>query len=260
MVKKNDSRLPPTKVTTSPTLFSVKSKPYTKSSTLSWIDKICNFLSSAFILHVLIQQIFFKHVVRMYCIDQGFDLGSNDDYITMWEMISLPLVSWEVKAVIIIYNLMILIQIGFLIHHIMKVMNITSSSTTTQNVCHVEILPWGIQIDESAKIIQIGASKAFENRVTRTINKRSTFIPLENVIDVIVSEVILSYKVRSCVIFRIKSSSDQCIDKEEECKDNNVKWEGITLIPAFSVDMIEMSYIECIQMWKGISDALSIYR
>ena len=56
-------------------------------------------------------------------------------------------------------------------------------------------------------------------------------------------------------MLRVKHScGDQYNDKEEKSlSSNTVMWDEITLIPVFSTNLLEMSYIECTQLWKAIS-------
>ena len=143
----------------------------------------------------------------------------------------------------------------------------------------VEVLPLGVQI-----ITSIGGSKG-RNEVQSKYN----FLPHEDILDVIISEVVLSYKVFSCVFFRVRThpltipnpmtlnsqqqqanfSTNNQFDKNhqdsalpdkfvKETLDKSISHymkEGkVQLVPAFPG--LEMTYKECETLWEQIMIAL----
>ena len=100
-------------------------------------------------------------------------------------------------------------------------------------------------------------------------------IPSSDVLDVVINEIVLGYKVISCVMFRIKSDNTPT-KKQTECQAQNksrtnnmpylqhqrqtdtniLRKQCISLVPAFSPNKVQMSYIECEQMWAGLMKAL----
>lgn len=269
---------PAPKATT--TTFLVKSKPQTTPITQTYVTQIFNFVLSVAIHHVLIQGIFLNVIISYFTdCQEGIDLilisndststrtsivNNNHKSVILWKILLSPLAPWGLKLIVVTYNVLIMVQLRSWVNYIIQ---IGATLETLQNIGQVQILPWGIQIDEYTKIIKYRptASNNCEKERSKIIRQKRKFIPLENVIDVIVSEVILSYKVRNCVMLRVKHScddhrNDQHNDKEEKSlSNNNVMWDEITLIPVFSTNLLEMSYIECTQLWKAISDTLSTY-
>jgi len=111
-----------------------------------------------------------------------------------------------------------------------------------QNICQVRFLSFGVQIEENT--LFEGEKK---NKAVVHPNKVIRFIPWENVLDVIVTEVVLSYKVFSMVAFRI--------DKEGTDKKNyQERINEASLVPAFDPNKVSMTYKECLLMWKEMSD------
>lgn len=76
------------------------------------------------------------------------------------------------------------------------------------------------------------------------------FIPSECILDVVVLEIVLSYKVISVVAFRIDKQG--MVDKS--FRDRLLQ--DSSLVIAFHPDKVHMSYVECINKWKGIQEAI----
>ena len=157
---------------------------------------------------------------------------------------------------------MIMLQVSSWIHKITQ-----RTMTTKQNVCQVQILPWGVQISEFTREIRSSSMNWYSKdedqmqKSERNLNRKTKFIPLENVVDIIVSEVVLSYKVKNCVMFRIKKWSDDTQEKRNVQTTRMLMASGnMKLIPAFSSSMVEMSYIECTHIWQAMSEVLSKYQ
>ena len=114
-----------------------------------------------------------------------------------------------------------------------------------QNICQVRFLPFGVQIEENT--LFEGEKK---NTAMAHPNKVLRLIPWEDVLDVIVTEVVLSYKVFSMVAFRI--------DKEEgtDKKSYQDRINHASLVPAFDPNKVSMTYKECLLMWKEMSDEI----
>ena len=82
----------------------------------------------------------------------------------------------------------------------------------------VEILPGiGVQLYSNGKIVR--------------------FLPEDDIIDIIMTEIVKSYKVVTCVCFRIRSFQST-----------------VEIVPAFP--SFEMHYIECEQAWSEINKAI----
>ena len=115
----------------------------------------------------------------------------------------------------------------------------------SQNVCQVRFLPFGVQIEENTLLE--GEKK---NKAVAHPNKVIRLIPWENVLDVIVTEVVLSYKVFSMVAFRI--------DKEDgtDKKSYQDRINQASLVPAFDPNKVSMTYKECLLIWKELSDEI----
>ena len=96
---------------------------------------------------------------------------------------------------------------------------------------------------------------------------------MENVVDVIVVERVLSYRVQSCILLRTcckqlsfyESSLDQREDNNGMHKDNQTMNFGkgdekrndcISIVDLFSSELVELTYSECIKIWKEINDVL----
>lgn len=134
----------------------------------------------------------------------------------------------------------------------------------------VTVYPLGVQLTTTTFR---GESKA------RLSN--NTFLPRANIIDIIVSEGVLSYKVVSTVLFRVSNEPNNGVTSTNQVLEMNgnrklasnttaantcstlspsssmhamLKSGQVTLIPAFPG--VEMSYKECQTMWYGLSAAL----
>jgi len=116
---------------------------------------------------------------------------------------------------------------------------------TQQDVCSIRILPFGVQIEE-----YINTSINGENTDRAKVGKIQ-FLPKECIIDVIVTEVVLSYKVVSVVVFRIAEEGKDCADYKQKIKD-------ALLVTAFDPDKVEMTFDECMLMRAGIRNALQM--
>lgn len=86
----------------------------------------------------------------------------------------------------------------------------------------------------------------------------SLFLPKSEIVDVIVSEVILSYKVVSIVLFRVAKKSHSLQEQKPQdsflTMHSLLKDETISLVPAFPG--VEMSHKECHKMRYELSKAL----
>jgi hypothetical protein len=103
---------------------------------------------------------------------------------------------------------------------------------------YIEIFPHGIQLSEKTIYIH--------GQSTTVIHGHVQFIPMDYIIDVILVEQILTYKVVDCVMLRIKSYVD----------DRNIK---IQLIPVVSCYRIPLSRDNCVTLLRGLRDALTVY-
>jgi len=132
----------------------------------------------------------------------------------------------------------------------------------------VTISPLGVQLSSSSlsSTPRIN-NESHRNKPAKSISKRSKsipiFIPRSDIIDVIVSEVILSYKVTSVVHFRIVKNTNltslpamlsETSSPSTTTMNALLKVDHISLIPAFP--NVEMTYKECQHMWYEISKAL----
>lgn len=239
------------------TKFSVRSPPRTTSFKEAYIIHALNILLSILVHNMLIQHLFNYIIVGML-MPGDTNLFTNDtnysDYDNMLSILSSTSSPWKIKLFIILYNIALLTQIGYWINGFTSIRR-----EKYENICEVQVLPWGIQITEYTKIGDVSKDHQIKRCPYPTImNKKSKFIPMENVVDVIISEVVLSYKVRNCIMFRIKYCRDEQDGKSYGA--NKMGNENVTLVSAFSTTMVEMSYIECTQIWQGITNALSKYQ
>ena len=161
----------------------------------------------------------------------------------------------------VIVNIIILVYKFFtkaiLVHSKQKVVKMT------QNVCQVQIFPWGIQFSEYKRRFDC---RVDNNEIIneRQSNRKCKFIPMENIVDVIVVEQVMSYKVKSIVLFRMDRKGLGFDTPFPLKNDNNINIVNgdekrnydIMLVEAFSSKMVELSYVECMTLWKGISDAI----
>ena len=155
----------------------------------------------------------------------------------------------------------------------------------TQNICTVEISPDSVQIKEGTSIVDCSeGSERQRQEQLESHNVRS--IPRTDVEDVILAEIVLSYKVLSCIMFRVRTESvkdtkrKKCnVEQNGPVDKNKLENEGvrngdaaaefsptigeemmidgaIELIPAFTPDRVEMTYVECQKVLEGMIKAL----
>ncbi len=152
-----------------------------------------------------------------------------------------------------------------------------------QNVCQIQILPWGVQINEYHRKYNITMNQIGEQTIQKERRRklRREFIPMEHIVDVIVVERVMSYRVQSCILFRINEkgacSTMQCMDKNYESehddrnkrddetssmfvKSDETRNSDISLMEVFSSKMVELSYSESIKIWKEMCDVLDKYQ
>ena len=161
-----------------------------------------------------------------------------------------------------------------------------------QNVCKVEVMPFLLRISEASTLAtncpeskprksNYPMSTAVSSSVS-TSSDLNTFeqtkiqiIQSSDVLDVVINEIVLGCKVISCVMFQIKSDNT-LTKKQAECQAQNrsrannmpslkhqrqtdtniLRKLCISLVPDFSPNKVQMSYIECDQMWAGLMKAL----
>ncbi len=160
---------------------------------------------------------------------------------------------------------MMVIQGCALIYSLIVAMRLVNPSSSRE-VCTVRILPHGVQIEEYT--LQMKGNMNGEGKKS---GLKVRFIPREWIMDVIVKEHVMSYRVTSVVLFRIirndahdeqkkhgkiiindgskESESSPCRTKKSNIKD-------ASLVTAFNPKKVEMSYEECMQAWSWIRDAL----
>ncbi len=150
-----------------------------------------------------------------------------------------------------------IIQGLLLLYCIMSAIRLVNPSSRRE-VCSVRMLPHGIQIEEYTLHVNNKGNGQGQEEVGKKSGLNVRFIPREWIIDVIVKEHVMSYRVTSVVLFRIRHNksmeSSQCrTTKNESIKD-------ASLVTAFNPKKVEMSYEECMQAWSGIRDALHLYK
>jgi hypothetical protein len=138
-------------------------------------------------------------------------------------------------------HFLVIAQSMIYMYCISKLKSITTRKTC-QNICQVQLLHFGIQIEENVLFHGKDKQVALPNKVLQ-------FVPWENVLDVIVAEVVFSYKVFSMVAFRIHEEGTERRSYEERIKE-------ASLLPAFDPSKVSMTYKECLHTWKGINDAI----
>jgi len=119
----------------------------------------------------------------------------------------------------------------------------------------------GVQITESTRLRSVSQiSNDTLDPLSDSVRRNVKFIPKEDIIDVVIVELVLSYKVVSCVMFRrIKSRSLITAEKilsQESIGALMMKRNYVELIPAFAPGKIQMSYNECQIMLNNITDSL----
>uniref|UniRef100_A0A7R9WGT2 GPI-GlcNAc transferase complex PIG-H component conserved domain-containing protein n=1 Tax=Pseudictyota dubia TaxID=2749911 RepID=A0A7R9WGT2_9STRA len=127
----------------------------------------------------------------------------------------------------------------------------------------VEITPLGVQISTFGEASPArlswrkGGRSMTKNKVGGGMVGVPTFISRDSVIDAVVSEVVLSYKVSSVVVFRVHDETVLTNDRALK-SDANVATMmaagAVRLVPAFPG--MEMSHVQCLKMWEGIMIAL----
>lgn len=109
-----------------------------------------------------------------------------------------------------------------------------------QEVCSIRLLPFGVQIEES--LVDYDGNAKVEKK---------TFIPKESIIDVVVTEVALSYKLLSVVVFRL-------IDDENKKNGDDEMLKEASLVTAYDPNKMEMRYGDCISISQTLKSMLSI--
>mmetsp|Transcript_9047 Transcript_9047/g.11396 ORF Transcript_9047/g.11396 Transcript_9047/m.11396 type:complete len:246 (-) Transcript_9047:501-1238(-) len=239
-------------------VFTVRSKPRNVTFTQIYAAKILN----CFLL--LSIQTFFDNFIQHTQLHLVLNIPSLESYL-----------SWVLQPLFAIY---------FSYSVIKPFMN--KKRTAIQNICQVQIFPWGIQIEECTSILSTMTNNDREIQnieggieekcftVKKNINENVQFIPMEEVVDCVLNEIVLGYKVQNSIVFRIKSNKRENIVQETKCfKDeigandkkgygtqNMIANKNIALVTAFSTKMVEMTYTECIELWKGISETLTRYQ
>jgi hypothetical protein len=107
-----------------------------------------------------------------------------------------------------------------------------------RNVYCIHILPFGVQIEETS-IDSDGGVKVLKKK----------FIPKECIIDIVVTEVISSYRLMSIVVFRIH-------DHVKEIRDADRKLKDASLVTAFNPDKMEVGYCDCIMIAETLKKAI----
>lgn len=135
-----------------------------------------------------------------------------------------------------------------------------------QNI--VETTPLGVQLT-SKKLVHVSSTSSYSTQ------EKSIFLPQEDISDVIVNEMVLSYKVFSHIVFRVcvPEDNDKIVKKdyqksdgtehiegkkeissEEECCTGDENQIQMKLIPAFPD--LTLTYDECLKLWEGIMISL----
>lgn len=123
----------------------------------------------------------------------------------------------------------------------------TFHHSNTKNICQVRFLPFGVQLEEfhSQKHTIQKQSLSLDN-----CNKVQ-FIPRGHIIDVVVVEMVLSYKVYSMVAFRVYQEKTGTANDQPK-KTYKERRNEASLIPAFDPYLVEMTYEECMTLWSGM--------
>jgi hypothetical protein len=157
---------------------------------------------------------------------------------------------------------LVVIQNVFYLYHVSKLIRAFTSPKKWQNVCTVRVLPFGIQIEERTvsaatkrsnsidDITNMCCKKPKDSILTNDDPEKVMFIPSECILDVVVLEIVLSYKVISVVAFRVDKQG--MVDESLRVR----VLHDSSLVIAFHPDKVHMSYVECINMWKGIREAI----
>lgn len=125
----------------------------------------------------------------------------------------------------------------------------TFHHSNRKNICQVRFLPFGVQLEE------FHSQKHTTKKQQLSIHNCSKvqFIPREQIIDVVVVEMVLSYKVYSMVAFRVNQENDS-ITNVEPRKTYKQRRKEASLIPAFDPSLVEMTYDECMSLWSTMKN------
>ena len=115
-------------------------------------------------------------------------------------------------------------------------------------MAYIEIFPHGIQVSE--KTIY------WTNNQPSMIHGPIRFIPMEDIIDIIILEMILSYKVMDCLMIRIVSMDS---NDDDDITGGNMKKRN-RLFPLFSPYFIQLSREECEKLQLGIRQGIDSLR
>ncbi len=109
----------------------------------------------------------------------------------------------------------------------------------TREVCTIYRRPFGIQIEESV------VDNDGNSRVGKT-----QFIPKELIVDVVVTEVVTSYRLMSIVVFRLVDDENKKTEEQEI--------ENASLVTVFDPNKVEMRYYDCLRISQMLKKMLSI--
>jgi len=215
----------------------------------------------------------------LFLVDQGHtNIGSS---LSAWSN-SFPYRFFITFLFLVIIILPLLL---LLIRRISRYYNVTE-----QNICKVQVMPLGLQITEATLLTNCIHFRPYDSKPKQT---KLYFIPMSDVLDVVITEIVLGYKVINCVMFRIQTndalvhkhlpyqsqnkihanyiyypSHHELNDKHNHKHNHKHKHKHnhndsrilrkhcSSLVPAFSPHQVQMSYAECEQMWVGIMKAL----
>ena len=121
----------------------------------------------------------------------------------------------------------------------------TFHHSNTKNICQVRFLPFGVQLEEFHS--QKHTIKKQELSIDNC--NKVEFIPREQIIDVVVVEMVLSYKVYSMVAFRVNEEKTGTANGQPK-KTYKQRRKEASLIPAFDPSLVEMTYEECMTLWS----------
>lgn len=123
--------------------------------------------------------------------------------------------------------------------------------STTASV--VQILPLGLQMCTIVEQGRYGKNDSSNNRHQQTIVGSPHFVPEEDIIDVIVSEVVLAWKVESKIMLRVRSNG-VTTDEGVVTTANLPQSARIRLVEAFP--HAQLSYEQCLDLCEGIMKEL----
>lgn len=244
------------------TLFSVRSKP--KESSLSYgnVFQYLNSILSLSIFGSLLHILYRSGNTTTHDHFEASFFFPKESFFDVAVHYKILIISIIIAVSLMVLQMVSLVRID---HSKLKVIEMS------QIVCQVQILPWGVQIREHVrKFDNKGDTESANERI---LERKCTFVPMEKIIDVIVVERVLSYRVKSCILLRTKKQTpcsnlfnqndekeiddNQSINfiKGDEKRNNN-----ISLVEVFSSSMVELSYSECTKMWKEINNVLQQYQ